>query len=344
VTITGAHFSNASAVQFNGLASVFSVTSDAAIATTVPDAATTGRITVVTPLGTAVSNADFTVQLPPPVITRFDPSSAEFGGGVNIYGENFSTVTQVLFARVPSKIRDFTPIWLQVIVPDGVVTGPITITLVSMAGNATTSTPFTVLPITPPTITGFYPTSAPAGRTDLSIKIIGSHFKYASDDRITGVQFNGVAAQFSVNSETQVIALVPAAATSGPITLTSVAGSVKSAASFTVVGPAGYGTLSFLNDTDPADTVTIWTIDNPTQETVGITLGPGARSGTATLHSGNLYQYLVTSHAAVAAHNAEFGDDVDPTTLETAQTGNFNRLEGYVQGQDGGPPDDISIS
>jgi IPT/TIG domain len=342
VTITGTHFSNASAVQFNGVASVFTVTSDTAIATTVPDAATTGRITVVTPLGSAVSIADFTVLPPPPVITRFEPSSSEVGGSVAIYGDNFETVTQVSFAGVPAKLGDFAPPMLGATVPDQARTGPITV--VSKGGEATSSTPFTVLPVTPPTITDFFPTSGPPGTDYILIRIGGSHFRYVSDVRITGVQFNGVAAQFSVNSDLLILALVPPGATSGPITLTSVAGSVTSAASFTVVDAAAAGTLSFSNDTYPADTVTIWAIDYPTNDKVGVTLAPGESSHTATLNTGNLYQYLATSHALVLDYNERFGKSLDPEAYETAQIVNFQRASGFVQGQDNGQPDTVSIT
>ncbi len=62
VTISGAGFSNASAVLFNGASATFAVDSDSQITATVPDGATTGPISVVTPEGTATSAADFRVQ------------------------------------------------------------------------------------------------------------------------------------------------------------------------------------------------------------------------------------------------------------------------------------------
>jgi hypothetical protein len=78
--------------------------------------------------------------------------------------------------------------------------------------------------VPPAEIAGFSPTSATAG-TD--IKITGTNFKGT-----TAVTFNSTAAVFTVNSPTQITAKVPAAASLGPIGLSTPGGSVQSAASF----------------------------------------------------------------------------------------------------------------
>ena len=59
--ITGTNFSSASVVSFNGSNAVFLVDSTTQITATVPAGATTGRITVTTPGGTAASATDFIV-------------------------------------------------------------------------------------------------------------------------------------------------------------------------------------------------------------------------------------------------------------------------------------------
>src|SRR5207302_2385484 len=64
VSISGANFNRASAVQFNGTDATFTVNSAFQIATTVPNNATTGPITVTTPQGTVTSAASFTVVPP----------------------------------------------------------------------------------------------------------------------------------------------------------------------------------------------------------------------------------------------------------------------------------------
>lgn len=79
----------------------------------------------------------------------------------------------------------------------------------------------------PPSISGFSPTSGAAGTP---VTVSGSGFTGAS-----AVTFNGASASFSVQSASQLIATVPAAATSGPIAVTTPLGTATSAASFTVL-------------------------------------------------------------------------------------------------------------
>jgi len=68
------------------------------------------------------------------------------------------------------------------------------------------------------------------GTIGTAIVITGTNFTGT-----TAVAFNGVAASFTVNSATQITAIVPAAAASGPVTVTTPAGAAQSAAAFTVL-------------------------------------------------------------------------------------------------------------
>jgi PKD repeat protein len=61
VTITGLNFNGATQVRFNGLAASFTIISPSQIIATVPAGATTGPITVQTPVGTATSATSFVV-------------------------------------------------------------------------------------------------------------------------------------------------------------------------------------------------------------------------------------------------------------------------------------------
>jgi hypothetical protein len=61
VRLEGSDLTGATAVAFNGLSASFTVASDALIQATVPEGATSGRITVTTPLGTGTSRQVFTV-------------------------------------------------------------------------------------------------------------------------------------------------------------------------------------------------------------------------------------------------------------------------------------------
>ena len=66
-----------------------------------------------------------------------------------------------------------------------------------------------------PTITSFNPTSGPVGT---SVTITGTGSQDASV--VNDVEFNNVDAAFTVNSDTQITATVPAGATDGNIEVT----------------------------------------------------------------------------------------------------------------------------
>lgn len=77
-----------------------------------------------------------------------------------------------------------------------------------------------------PVVTGFLPASGVVGA---SITITGTGFNKA-----TAVAFNGTAASFQVLNATTIVVTVPPAAITGPVAVSTAAGSGKSAASFKV--------------------------------------------------------------------------------------------------------------
>ncbi len=72
ITITGIHFTGATAVLLNGVSAAFTITSDVRIDATVPPNATTGPITVITPAGQATSANQFVVL---PLFRRADTNA-----------------------------------------------------------------------------------------------------------------------------------------------------------------------------------------------------------------------------------------------------------------------------
>jgi hypothetical protein len=217
VTINGVNFTGATSVKFNGLAAAFTRNSDIKITATVPGNATTGKITVTNPAGTATSATDFTVAAR---ITSFTPTSGVIGTSVTINGANFTGVSSVKFNGVSAGFAPNSSIKITATVPAGATTGKISVT--TPVGTVTSTGNFTVKP----NITGFTPAS---GNVGVSVTITGTAFTGASS-----VKFNGASAAFAVNSSTQITATVSANATTGKITVTTAGGTATSATSFTV--------------------------------------------------------------------------------------------------------------
>src|SRR3989442_15802978 len=79
-------------------------------------------------------------------------------------------------------------------------------------------------------MSAFAPTSGGVGAV---VTITGSALTGATE-----VRFGGASATFTADSATQLTAVVPAAATTGPISVTTPGGTVTSASSFTVTTPS----------------------------------------------------------------------------------------------------------
>ncbi|MBM3944719.1 MAG: hypothetical protein FJ317_04415, partial [SAR202 cluster bacterium] len=156
----------------------------------------------------------------PPTISNFAPPQGAAGASVNINGTGFTGATSVKFNGVSAVFTVNSPTKITATVPTGATTGKISVT--SPLGTAESAANFKVLP----KINSFTPTSGPVGTL---VTINGSGFA-----GVTGVKFNGVSAAFTVLSSTSMRATVPAGATTGKISVTTVDGTVNSLSNFTV--------------------------------------------------------------------------------------------------------------
>jgi glucose/arabinose dehydrogenase len=157
-----------------------------------------------------------------PTLTSFAPGSGSAGTQVAIRGTYLAGATAVRFNGSAATFSVVWDTWLVATVPPGVTTGPISVT--TAAGTTTSASDFTVLPT--PTISSFNPTSGPAGT---SVTISGLNFNGS-----TAVKFNGTNAQsFTVDSDTQITAVVAAGTTSGTISVTGPNGTGTSSGNFT---------------------------------------------------------------------------------------------------------------
>ncbi len=213
VTVLGSNFGPTTAVKFNGRpAARFAVVSATRLTATVAAGTTTGPITVTGPNGTATSATPFVVGTAP-VVVSFAPASGPEGSTVVVRGTGFTGATRVAFggiAAVTFTVNSATQITATV--PVGATTGPVAVTTPVSTGQSASS--FVV--IQAPEIAAFTPGRGFPGTV---VTITGNNFSTASQ-----VTFGGAAATFTVNSATQITATVPAAAISGPIAITGVAG------------------------------------------------------------------------------------------------------------------------
>ncbi len=140
VPILGQGFTAASSVQIGSGSATFKIVSDTFIAATVPDAATTGHITVTTAAATLTSPQIFKVV---PIIRSFQPTSGPVGTQVTISGAGFTGATNVTFGGVKATFTVNSATTITATVPSGAVTGTIRVTTPS--GTATSAASFTVI-------------------------------------------------------------------------------------------------------------------------------------------------------------------------------------------------------
>lgn len=134
-----------------------------------------------------------------------------------------------------------------------------------------------------PTISSFNPTSGPIGT---SVEISGSGFQDSSV--ATSVTFNGTAATFTVDSNVQITATVPAGATDGPIAVTDSEGTAASGTNFDVTA-------------SPVPTITSF---NPTSGPVGTSVvitGTGFTGASAVTFNGTAATFTVNSNTQITA-------------------------------------------
>ncbi len=155
-----------------------------------------------------------------PFASQFVIYSGKVGASLGILGQGFANATGVKFGGGPGTFVASTDAFMTATVSAGALTGKITV--LEPAGNLNTPQVFKVIP----TISGFSPTSGPVGT---QVTISGQSLKQTST-----VTFSGVKATFTVNSDTQVTATVPAGAVTGKIALKTKGGSATAPGTFTV--------------------------------------------------------------------------------------------------------------
>ncbi|MCR5889414.1 IPT/TIG domain-containing protein [Hymenobacter sp. J193] len=332
VVLTGTNFTGATAVRFNQTTTTqHTVSSATKITVTVPEGATTGKVSVITPGGTATSATNFTI-IEAATITAFSPASTTIGSTVTITGTNFTGTTAVKFnntAATTFTVNSATKITAKV--PTGATTGKISVT--TPAGTVASTGNILIAP--PLAVSSFSPASGPAGTV---VVLTGTSFTGA-----TAVKFNTTAApSFTVNSATQITATVPAGASTGKISVTTSQGTATSAGSFTVTTAQAPAITAFSPASGPVGTLVTLTGSNFTGATAvkfNTTNAPSftvvsATSLTATVPAGaTTGKISVTTAGGTASSAASF------TVTATPAGGPY--LSAFAPGS--GAPGDVVV-
>jgi uncharacterized repeat protein (TIGR03803 family) len=155
-----------------------------------------------------------------PFVT-FIRDSGIVGAKAQILGQGFEDATAVSFNGTAASFKVESDTFMTATVPAGATTGDLTVT--EPSGTLTSNKVFRVLPTTQ----GFVPNNGPVG-TEVTISGMAL-------TQTTAVSFDGVqAASFSVVSDTEVQATVPAGAKTGYIEITTAGGSFTTCNKFYV--------------------------------------------------------------------------------------------------------------
>ncbi|MGH3368838.1 MAG: IPT/TIG domain-containing protein, partial [Nocardioidaceae bacterium] len=267
VTVAGANLGSVTAMTFNGLSVAPTAVTPTSFKAVVPDGATTGRISATTPVGIAVSAANFKIS---PKVETFAPTSLLVGGLVTIQGSHLKlgstppTVTIGALTLTSAFIVSTSATSIQALVPPTAVSGKIGVTTADGTGLSATD----LAVVRRPTITGYVPASGAVGTR---VTVMGSNLAFATSVTFTA----GITVSPTTPLQTSLKVVVPAGAVSGPLSVTNPAGSSITAPRFRV--------LPKINNFSPpsglvGDTVTV----NGTNLMVG-SVTPIVRIGAFTL-------------------------------------------------------------
>lgn len=227
----GADLTNTSAVWFGHLeAKSFTQLSATHLQAVNPAGA--GEVPVIVRARDRTTARGYFYYLPSPFTGSISPNVGLMAGGttVTISGINLFSTADVTFGGVPSVIASATGSSIITSTPAATTTGPVAV-VVHTAGGSTRGLTFTYIDV--PTITALAPTSGPASGST-AVTITGTNLMTTQ-----AVTFAGIAAAFSVLSDTQVLAVTPPGTVGAiDVALTNKVGSVTDIGAFTYVpGP-----------------------------------------------------------------------------------------------------------
>ncbi|MGW9075701.1 IPT/TIG domain-containing protein [Streptomyces kronopolitis] len=238
VTLTGSGLTNASAVRFGSTpATSFTVVSDTVITAVAPAGTGTVQVTVTTPGGT--SNGLSYTYVVAPTLTAVSPNQGPTSGGntVTLTGTHLTGTTAVAFGTTPAvSFTVVSPTQITAVAPASVA-GVVSITVTGPGGTSTL--PNSYFFVNAPVLTAVTPLSGPLAGGN-TVTLVGSSLVEA-----TAVRFGSTAAtSFTVVSDSQITAVVPAGL-AGPVQVTvTTAGGTSNPVTYTYLTPPVITSLS----------------------------------------------------------------------------------------------------
>lgn len=228
----------------------------------------------------------------PPVFFSALPAMGIVGDDVTIMGAGLAGATSVNFDGDPAAFTIVSTAEIRATVPAGAQTGKIRVT----TPVASVTSPGDFVVVRPPAIASFAPELGAAGD---EVTLTGQYFT-----GVGSVTFGGVECEaYAVMSDGEIRATVPAAAPSGPITVSNAAGAESTPADFVMVLPP---------------TITYFTPTSGQHGAVVALLGAGFTGLTAVDFGGTpAAGFAVIADTVVTAEVAP-GTTTGPVTVENA--------------------------
>jgi len=211
ITIFGTNFTDTISVQIGGLpATLLASTNNNTLLVAAPEGTPSGPVRVNAPAGSAITSSNFSFL---PLITGFSPIAGPTGTVVTVSGRNLDEGFVALRFGGVAAPTNSPPLATQIVarVPGGALTGPLSVT--TSNGVFTTTNLFYL----PATIASFSPSNSAPGSSVVinGVNLLGT----------TNVTFGGVPAAFTpATVNTQLLARVPTNVVSGPIAVSTPAG------------------------------------------------------------------------------------------------------------------------
>jgi RHS repeat-associated protein len=293
VTITGTSFGAAqgtSTVGFNGaLATSITSWSDTQIVALVPTTAVSGTSPVVVTVNSIPSLSNLVFTVIHPIISSLSPPAAQIGGSITLNGAGFGSSqgnSTVQFNSVGASVSSWSDTSITVAVPANATNGPVSVTEYGITSGGVQ---FTVIEAV--SVTGVSPNVGPIGST---ITITGAGFG-PTQSNSTANLYGATATNIVSWSDTQIVALVPAGASTGAVNVQ-------------VAGITAYGPWFTLNTTVQA-TDSLGNFSAYTSELIGGTWVPvnseGSGCSSCTLRGAINYTY--DNHGNVSTRMDELG-------------------------------------